>query len=120
MKINTIMAGMMLGLFVVPGLISVAGVTKGLPTIVSDNAKDAQGTHRALLVGIDQYDPAYNPGPPCLVASMMPRAGGTPVVGNFDKDGKADPAAVGTDGYWTMWLSGSEYAPVRSMIPLIP
>ena len=61
------MAGMMLGSFVVPGLLSVAAqadmVEQGLPAIVSDNASDAQGTHRALLVGIDAYDPTYDPGP---------------------------------------------------------
>ena len=60
-----IMAGMTLSVFVVSGLLSgtaqadTAG--QGLAVFIGDNVRDAQGTHRALLVGLDKYDPVYGP-----------------------------------------------------------
>jgi len=44
----------------------------------------------------------------------------TPLTADFDKDGKADPAVVDANGYWTIWWSTADYAPGRSMIPFIP
>ena len=37
-----------------------------------------------------------------------------------DGDGKADPAMVDGEGYWTVWWSSVDYAPGRSAIPFIP
>ena len=31
--------------------------------IINDNARDAGGIHRALLVGFNEYDHEYYPGP---------------------------------------------------------
>lgn len=76
MKNNIIVTAMMVVLLVVTGLLSVAAQVdmseQRLPAVVSDNARDAQGTRRALLVGIDEYDPNYGPGslPSCINDAM--------------------------------------------------
>ena len=62
----------MMSLLVVQGLFSVAAwadmIKQGPATMVND----AQGTHRALLVGIDNYAPEYGPSPlPSCVNDAM-------------------------------------------------
>ncbi len=56
MQTKMIMAGTMLSLLVVSSLFA------------NDNVRDRQATRRALLVGINEYDPAYGPGklPSCI------------------------------------------------------
>ncbi|MDP2991652.1 MAG: VCBS repeat-containing protein, partial [Kiritimatiellota bacterium] len=36
------------------------------------------------------------------------------LAADFDGDGKADPVMVLTNGYWKIWESGNEYAPVNA------
>jgi len=52
------------------------------------------------------------------VTNPMSVEGGVPVVGDFDHDGRADPAMVDADGYWTIWFSTDRYAPGRSTLPM--
>jgi hypothetical protein len=66
------MALMMLSLCVVSGLLSGAAQVdmagQGGADAVSGNVRDAQGSRRALLVGINEYDPDYGQGflPSCI------------------------------------------------------
>ncbi|MFH1477641.1 MAG: FG-GAP-like repeat-containing protein [Verrucomicrobiota bacterium] len=57
----------MMSLIVVSGFLSSAAQVdmagQGGVLDVSGNVRDAQGTHRALLVGINAYAPEYDPGP---------------------------------------------------------
>ncbi|MCX6992551.1 MAG: hypothetical protein NT011_05325 [Kiritimatiellaeota bacterium] len=54
--------------------------------------------------------------PQIIVATLT--VGMPPVAGDFDGDGLADPAMVDANGIWKVWLSGNEYVPVVSAIPL--
>ena len=67
MKMKMVVAGMVLGLFVVSGIVSSAaqapGNELGGGASLGDRVRAASGTHRALLVGINEYDPAYGASP---------------------------------------------------------
>src|ERR1035437_1468720 len=47
------------------------------------------------------------------IAGSLPPA----AAADFDNDGKADPAMVDANGYWTIWWSRDNYAPGRSTLP---
>jgi len=49
------------------------------------------------------YEPGRSSHPMCV--ANWPSEG-VPVFGDFDADGRADPAMVDADGYWTIWLDG--------------
>jgi len=61
MKIKMVSVAMM-GLLVVSGLLSVAA-RADMAAAINGGDRDATGTRRALLVGINEYDPVYGPSP---------------------------------------------------------
>jgi len=68
-----------------------------------------QSAAYAILKSSTGY--SFAPGQPLFVSAGFPSLGDTPVVGDFDGDGKADPGIWReSQGVWIIPLSSANYA----------